>query len=120
MKIAVSATGSDLSAEVDPRFGRAVYFVVVDSDTMDFEAVENKQNLDLPQGAGIQAGKAIVNSGASVLLTGNCGPKAFAVLKQAGIEVVVSVKGTVMDVVTAYKRGDLKPTDEANVEGHWV
>jgi predicted Fe-Mo cluster-binding NifX family protein len=120
MKIAVSATGRDLSADVDPRFGRTEYFIVIDSETMAYEAIENTQNLDLPQGAGIQAGKTIVNSGATVLLTGNCGPKAFTVLNQAGVEVVVNVKGAVKEAVSAYLRGDLKPTNEANVEGHWV
>lgn len=120
MKIAVSATGADLSADVDPRFGRAAYFMVVDSETMTYEAIENVQNLDLPQGAGIQAGKTVVNSGAKVLLTGNCGPKAFAVLQQAGIDVVVNAKGTIASVVAAYKDGSLTPVDQANVEGHWV
>ncbi len=120
MKVAVSATGADLKADVDPRFGRAAYFIVVDSETMAYEAIENIQNLDLPQGAGIQAGKTVVNSGATVLLTGNCGPKAFSVLNQAKIGVVINAKGTVEEAVLAYKRGELKPVDEANVEGHWV
>ncbi len=120
MKIAVSATGSDLSADVDLRFGRAAYFIIVDSETMAFEVIENIQNLNLPQGAGVQAGKTIANSGAKVLLTGSCGPKAFSVLKQVGIEVAVSIKGTVAEAVAAYKKGELRPADEANVEGHWV
>jgi predicted Fe-Mo cluster-binding NifX family protein len=120
MKIAVSATGADLSAAVDPRFGRAAYFILVDSETMAFEAIKNDQNLNLPQGAGIQAGKIVVNSGAQVVLTGNCGPKAFLVLKQAGIEVAVSLRGTVAEAVAAYKSGDLQPADEANVEEHWI
>lgn len=120
MKIAVSATGTDLSADVDPRFGRAVYFIVIDSETMALEAIENTQNFNLPQGAGIQAAKTVINSGATVLLTGNCGPKAFKVLNQTGVDVIVNVKGNVEKAVSAYIRGDLKPTDEANVEGHWV
>ncbi|MEW6078872.1 MAG: NifB/NifX family molybdenum-iron cluster-binding protein [Thermodesulfobacteriota bacterium] len=120
MKIAVSAAGPDLSDQVDPRFGRAAYFIIVNPETMTFEAVENVQNLNLPQGAGIQAGKTVVNSGADILLTGNCGPKAFAVLRQAGVDVAVSIRGTVAEAVAAYKRGELKPAREANVEAHWV
>ena len=95
-------------------------FIIVDPETMAFEAIQNIQNLDLPQGAGIQAGKIVVNSGAKVLLTGNCGPKAFSVLKQAGIEVAVNAQGSVADAVAAYRRGDLKASEGANVEGHWV
>ena len=120
MKIAVSSTGTALSDAVDPRFGRALFFILVDSETMAFEVVKNVQNLNLPQGAGIQAGKTIVNSGAKVLLTGSCGPKAFSVLKQAGIAIAVSVSGTVAEAVAAYQRGELQTADEANVEGHWV
>ncbi|MDY6904649.1 MAG: NifB/NifX family molybdenum-iron cluster-binding protein [Thermodesulfobacteriota bacterium] len=120
MKIAVSATGQDVESEVDPRFGRAPYFVVVDSETKAVDVVENTQNLNLPQGAGIQAGKTIVNSGANVLLTGNCGPKAFAVLEQAGISVVIGAKGKVSEAVSAYLNGDMATANGPNVDGHWV
>ncbi|MCD6224110.1 MAG: NifB/NifX family molybdenum-iron cluster-binding protein [Deltaproteobacteria bacterium] len=120
MKIAVTSTGKDLTSDLDPRFGRAAHFIIVDSATLEFEAVENTQNLNLPQGAGIQAGKIIVNSKAEVLLTGNCGPKAFNVLNQAGVEIVIGAKGRVIDVVQQYKNDELKTSQEANVEGHWV
>ena len=120
MKIAVSSSGNDLSSEVDPRFGRAANFIVVDSETMDFKVVANTQNLSLPQGAGIQAGKTVVDSGAKVVLTGNCGPKAFAVLQEVGVAVVVGAQGTVAEAVAAYKSGELKAVDSPNVEGHWM
>lgn len=60
MKIALSANGRDLSAQLDLRFGRAKNFVMVDSETGEIQVVDNEQNLDLPQGAGIQAGQTIV------------------------------------------------------------
>jgi predicted Fe-Mo cluster-binding NifX family protein len=120
MKIAVTSTGKDLNSDLDPRFGRAAYFIIVDSETLEFEAIENTQNLNLPQGAGIQAGKTIVNSKAEVLITGNCGPKAFNVLNQAGIKIVTGAKGKVIDAVQQYKNNELKISEEANVEGHWV
>ncbi|MFO8048193.1 MAG: NifB/NifX family molybdenum-iron cluster-binding protein [Desulfosudaceae bacterium] len=120
MKILVSAAGNDLSAKVDPRFGRAANFLVVDADTMEFEVVANTQNLNAPQGAGIQAGKTAVNTGAEVVITGNCGPKAFSVLRQAGLQVVIGAEGKIEDVVIAYKNGELQPASDANVEGHWV
>ncbi len=120
MKIAVTATGPDLASDLDPRFGRASHFFIVDSQTMEYERVENAQNLDLPQGAGIQAGKTIVDSGAEVLITGNCGPKAFKVLQKAGVKVIVGARGRIADIIEQYKAGRLQPSQEANVEGHWV
>ncbi|MGB5619578.1 MAG: NifB/NifX family molybdenum-iron cluster-binding protein [Desulfobacterales bacterium] len=120
MKIAVSSTGKNLEATLDARFGRAAYFVVVDPDTLTFEAVENKQNLNLPQGAGIQAAKTVLQHNADALITGNCGPKAFKVLEAAGIKVYVGVSGRVRDIVDQFKKGVLSESSEPNVEGHWV
>ena len=82
--------------------------------------MENNQNLDLPQGAGIQAGKTILEHNVDVLITGNCGPKAFKVLTTGNVEIVVGSKGRVIDAVEQYKKGELKAAADANVEGHWV
>jgi predicted Fe-Mo cluster-binding NifX family protein len=120
MRIAVTSTGKDLSCDVDPRFGRAAWFLVIDTESMATEAVENAQNLNLPQGAGIQAGKTIIENDIKVLITGNCGPKAFKVLEAAGIKVVTGTRGRVADAVDQFKNGAFEFTDEANVEGHWV
>jgi len=120
MKLAITSTGNTLSSQMDPRFGRAAYFIIVDPDTMAYQAIENQQNIHLPQGAGIQAGKTIINAQAGVLITGNCGPKAFQVLKQAGVDIKVGASGSITEIIEAYKRGDLHSADEANVEGHWV
>ena len=121
MKIAVTVAAPDLKAQVDSRFGRAPYFLIVDSDTMKWEAVENSQNLNLPQGAGIQAAQTISARAPKVVLTGNCGPKAFKVLKAAGIDVCVGVGGmSVEQAVRNYLEGEFTPADDANVEGHWV
>jgi len=120
MRIAVTAQGENLEAEVDPRFGRASKFLLVDSETMSFEVVENKQSLDLPQGAGIQAAQNVLSHKPDVVVTGNCGPKAFQVLRAAGVEVVIGAKGKIRDVVREYLDGKYKTAEEANVEGHWV
>ena len=120
MRIAVTSTGRDLDSNVDPRFGRTAYFIIVDPETMEYEVVENSQNLNLPQGAGIQAGKTIVENNVDVLITGNCGPKAFMVLEKAGVQVVTGAKGKVADAVSQYKNGELQSSGEANVEGHLV
>jgi predicted Fe-Mo cluster-binding NifX family protein len=120
MKIAVTSTGKDLSSDIDTRFGRAAYFIMVNPDTMDWDVLENKQHLNLPQGAGIQAGKTIVESKANILITGNCGPKAFKVLHSAGIRIAMGAKGRVIDAVLQYKNGELEYAKEANAEGHWM
>jgi predicted Fe-Mo cluster-binding NifX family protein len=120
MRLAVTATGKDLEAKIDSRFGRAAYFVVVDPETMAYETVNNSQSLDLPQGAGIQAGQTIVKSQVDVLITGNCGPKAFQVLQNAGVKIFTGASGSVKDAIMQYKNGELKQAQNPNVEGHWV
>lgn len=119
MKVAVTATGKDLDSDLDPRFGRARYFIIVDTDTMAYDVKENIQNMDLPQGAGVQAGKTVANAGAEALITGNCGPKAYHVLDAAGIKVITGISGTVRDAVSRMSAGELVSTGGPNVEGHW-
>ena len=118
MKIAITAQSGSLDARVDPRFGRAGYFVVVDPDTMEFESVDNKQNVQAAAGAGVQAAQTVAEHGASAVLTGNCGPKAFTTLGAADIEVFTGLDGTVKEAIAAYKSGDLKSAGNANVEAH--
>ncbi len=120
MRIAVSTQGGDLEAQVDSRFGRASNFIVVDTDTMRFDLVGNKQSLDLPQGAGIQSAQNILAHNPDVVLTGNCGPKAFRALQAAGVKVVVSAKGRIADAIKDYLNGKYEVATEANVEGHWI
>jgi predicted Fe-Mo cluster-binding NifX family protein len=119
MVIAISAQGNDLQGQVDPRFGRAKHFLLVDTETMGFEVVRNEQNFSLPQGAGIQAAQVVTNHQAEVVITGNCGPKAFKTLEAAGIKVVVGVSGSIEDAIQAYLRGEFEHAKDANVEGHW-
>ena len=120
MKIAISATGKEMSSNVDPRFGRAKVFMVVDTDTNASTAHDNAQNLNAAQGAGIQAGETVARLGAQAVVTGNVGPKAFRVLKAAGIKVYLAGEGTVSDAVRRFKAGELKETSAANVDGHWA
>jgi predicted Fe-Mo cluster-binding NifX family protein len=120
MKVAVTTQGDDLEAQIDTRFGRAPKFIVVDTETMRFDVAANTQSLDLAQGAGIQSAQNVLTHKPDVVLTGNCGPKAFKVLKAAGVKVVVGVKGTIGDAVRDYMSGKYAEATEANVEGHWV
>jgi predicted Fe-Mo cluster-binding NifX family protein len=119
MKIAVSTAGKTLNDRVDPRFGRAPHFAIIDSESMDFTVVDNNQSLNLAQGAGIQAAQTIINEGVSALITGNCGPKAFTTLNAAGIEVYTGAHGSLKEAVEQFKAGTLTKADGANVPGHW-
>ncbi len=120
MKVAITSSGKDLTADIDPRFGRAKNFIIIDSETMEYSVVENTQNLNLPQGAGIQAAKTIVDNNVKVLITGNCGPKAFNILDKIGIKKIIGAKGRIADALQQFKNNELKPADSANVDGHWV
>ena len=120
MKVAVSSSGTNLDSPLDPRFGRASYFLIVDTDTLGFEVKVNDQNMNLPQGAGIQAGKTVADCGVEALITGNCGPKAYNVLQAAGIKVVTGVNGSVKEVVEKFKNSAPEYSQGPNVDGHWV
>ncbi len=119
MKAAVTSTGPDLDSEVDPRFGRAAYILVVDTATLAFEVLDNSANLNALKGAGIQAAVMICDRGAEVLLTGFCGPNAFKTLAAANIKVANDVNGSVRDAINAFVDGKIAYADGANVEGHW-
>lgn len=119
MKILITTQGDSPDSEVDPRFGRARTFLVYDTETDTYRPVSNTQNLQAQQGAGIQAGRTAADTGAQAVLTGNCGPKAFRVLNEAGIRVYVGVQGKAREALKAFKRGELTEATTANVEGHW-
>jgi len=118
MKICVSASSDNLDANVDSRFGRCPYFVVVNSETMEFTAVSN-DSTNAAHGAGIQAAQTVANMGAKVVITGNVGPNAFNVLSAAGIKLVTGVSGSIRDAVEKYKSGQLKETGNPTVGGHF-
>jgi len=118
MKICVSALSGDLEAQLDPRFGRCQYFVIVDSETMDFEAVPNTASGSM-SGAGIQAAQTVASKGTEVLITGNVGPNAFQALSAAGIKIVTGAFGNVREVIEKYKIGGLKETSSPTVRGHY-
>jgi len=119
MKIAVTSKGSSLDSEVDPRFGRAAYILIVDSETFEFEALDNQENVNAFKGAGIQAAAMVSEKGAEVLLTGYCGPNAFKTLNAANVKVANDAAGSVEDAVKAFNEGKMTFADGANVDGHW-
>ena len=117
MKICVTATGSDLNAQVDPRFGRCQNFMIVDSDTMAFDAMANEA-IAAPGGAGIQAAQAMVNKGVDVVISGNIGPNAFQVLSTASVKVATGAYGTVQEAIVMYKSGKLAETGTSTAPAH--
>ena len=118
MKICVTANGVGLDAQVDPRFGRCQYFTFVDSDTMQFDSVENA-SIAASGGAGIQSAQFVANEGADVVLTGNVGPNAYNTLQAAGVKIFTNASGTVKEAMDAYLSGELhSPTSGPSVTVH--
>ncbi len=118
MKLAVTSEGDSLQSPVDPRFGRAKFFVVIDTESRAFTAIQNAVNPNATQGAGIQAGKTIGELGIKSLITGHVGPKAFATLQAGNVEVYTGATGTVADAVEQLKNSQLQRAHSADVEGH--
>nr|WP_321496511.1 NifB/NifX family molybdenum-iron cluster-binding protein [uncultured Methanolobus sp.] len=116
MKICVTAKGSDLDASVDPHFGRCNSFLVVDSETMDFQSIENDQG-SASGGAGIQAAQQVIGNGINVLITGSVGPNAFSLLESENIEMKIVSGGSVKEAIEAYKAGSLEGISAPNSAG---
>jgi predicted Fe-Mo cluster-binding NifX family protein len=118
MKIAVAADGKDLSSKVDDRFGRAPWFLIVDTTTGGVEAIEN-EGASQASGAGPKAAEMMARRNVDCLIAGHCGPNAFAALAAHGIDVIVGANLTASDAVEQVKSGKLTPAERPDVEGHW-
>ncbi len=117
MKIAISSSGPDLAARLDPRFGRCRYFLIIETDTLSFEVFGN-DNAALGGGAGIQSAQFIAAKGAKALITGYCGPNAMQTLSAAGVQVYFGQAGTVQSLVDKFKKGRLTPAADASASAH--
>jgi predicted Fe-Mo cluster-binding NifX family protein len=120
VKVVFTVSGETLDSPLDSRFGRARKFLVYDIEKNTFEVIDNQKSLNAAQGAGIQAAETVARSGADCLVTGHCGPKAFRVLSAAGIKVYTTDKPIVSAALEAFKAGELKTSETADVEGHWM
>ena len=118
MKIAITAQEPSLESYVDPRFGRCAHFVVVDTETQEFEAIANP-GIAAGSGAGIQAAQLIAERGAQFVLTGNCGPNAYQTLCAAGIGVIVGCSGMVKEVLAQFGSGAFQASAEPSVPAHF-
>ena len=117
MKIAVSSSGKNLSSQLEPRFGRCSYFLIIDTQDMSFEVCGN-ENAALGGGAGIQSAQFVASKGVKAVITGHCGPNAMQTLSAAGVQVYVGQAGTIQSTVDKFNNGQLTTTTEANVSAH--
>jgi len=117
MKIAVSATGKSLDDQVDARLGRVQCFLIVDTETMEFHALDNA-SINAGGGAGIQTAQMLSEQNVKAVLTGNCGPNAFQVFNAAGIQVIVGVSGVIRTAVEQFKSGAFSQAATPNVAPH--
>lgn len=118
MKVAVSSSGKNLDSQIDPRFGRCAYFMIVETDDMNFEVFDN-ENIALGGGAGIQSAQFVASKGIQAVITGNCGTNAVRTLSAAGIKLFVGQSGTVKEAIERYKNRELRSTDEPSVSDHY-
>jgi len=118
MKIAVTATGPLLDDQVEARFGRTPYYLFIDTETMEFEAIQNP-NVAAGGGVGIQSAQLMAEHDVKYVLTGNCGPNASQVFEAAGIQVIVGVAGIIRQAVEQFKAGTFTASDQPNVASHF-
>lgn len=116
MKVVVTSLGETVESPVDQRFGRARYFILYDMETKEWSSHDNKQNLEAAQGAGVQAGQKVIELGAEAVITGHCGPKAFATLKAGNVDAYEGAAGNVSEAIDAFREGKLKKSEKAGVE----
>jgi predicted Fe-Mo cluster-binding NifX family protein len=106
MKVCITSTGASLDSEMDPRFGRCQYFLFVDPQSLELEAVENP-NIGASGGAGIQSAQLVAQKGAEAVITGQVGPNAYTTLQAAGVKILIGTTGKVREVLEKYKGGQL-------------
>jgi predicted Fe-Mo cluster-binding NifX family protein len=115
MKIAISSTGKDMNSQIDPRLGRCEYFMILQTDDMSFEVIENEYK-SLGGGAGIQSAGFLHSKEVKAVLTGNCGPNAMNVFVESNIQVFTGQTGLIKDSVERFKNSELSPSASPTVD----
>jgi predicted Fe-Mo cluster-binding NifX family protein len=116
MKIAITATQPDLNAPFEPRFGRCAYFIVIDTQTRDWQAMSNP-GAESHGGAGTLAAQSVANQGVEAVVSGKFGPNAFAVLEAAGIRAYEAQQGNAETLLDAFLAEDLKEVNAPTSRG---
>lgn len=114
MKIAITSLEPNLNSQIDDRFGRSKYIIILDSETNAYEIIDNSENANALQGAGIQTAQKVAEKGVTQVITGHIGPKASKVLELAKIQAITEVTGTVQEAFEAFKSGKPKEIDTRN------
>jgi predicted Fe-Mo cluster-binding NifX family protein len=112
--IVIAANATNLDAPASPVFGRCPAYVFVDTESMQFEGVENPA-IGTASGAGIQAAQFVIERGAQAVVTDNVGPNAFNVFQSAGVPIYLSGSGTVREMAEAFKAGQLQSVADPNI-----
>ncbi len=110
MKIVISTQTNSAEGPFDPRFGRAAYFCIYDTETESWQAHDN-QAIQATGGAGVQASQFIAQKGAQVAISGDFGPNAYMTLSAAGIQMFLAPAGenvTAQELLARYQAGQLK------------
>jgi len=118
MKIVISSTGDSIDSNVDPRFGRCMKFLIVDTDTMQVEALENS-SVHSAHGAGIGAAQKVASLNVEAVITGHVGPNAYSALSRTGIKIYTGAVGTIKEAIAQYKEGKLREAINPTVAGHY-
>jgi len=119
MKIAISSHGKELDDQVNPRFGRTDFIVIVDSETEELvKVIDNNANMAAAHGAGLQAAQSVAQEGVEWVLTGNVGPNAHSILTSSGIKIGIGATGTIRETLTKFKEGGFSETSSPSSGGH--
>jgi len=119
MIVAIPSPGKDLQAKVDSRFGRAVGFIIYDTEDCSWRHKKNQLDDLAFEGAGVQASRNLLSEKIDTLITGHCGPKAFRIFSEAGITIYSSVSGPIDEALEKLVSGDLEALESADVPEHW-
>lgn len=104
MKIAITSKGTDLNAQIDPRFGRAENFIIYNEEDKSIKVISNSEGMNAAHGAGVQASQTVINEGVKAAIAGDFGPKASNLLQQAGVTKFNFANGTVSDAIEAFNK----------------
>ena len=116
MKVAITSSTKSIDSTIDERFARCNFFVIIDTDSMEYEFFSNEA-IASSSGAGVKAAQELINRGVDAVITGNIGPNAFDVLNKAGIK-IFKASGSIREAIENFKEGNLKEMDMANVGRH--
>ena len=119
MKVAVPSMGDTLEAQVDSLCGRALLFLLYDTERGVLSLIHNVENALADELAGVRTARRLVDEGVQAAIAGHCGPRAFEALSAAGVRVYVGASGTVAEALEDLKAGKLLEAHWGNVPMRW-